>query len=144
MNHNYIAHVSIEIKAGPAEVWDALTNPRIIKQYLFGTEAVSDWQVGSPIVYRGLWEGKSYEDKGSIVAMIPGKTLVTTYWSSLSGLPDTQENNNTITYLLAPSDGGTRLEVSQDNNKSEESKKHSEQNWKLVLVKMKEILESQK
>lgn len=38
MNSNLVAEASIEIKAKPADVWDALINPEKIKVYLFGTE----------------------------------------------------------------------------------------------------------
>jgi len=43
----FAARKSITINAPAAKVWDALINPELIKQYLFGTEAISDWEVGS-------------------------------------------------------------------------------------------------
>ena len=46
-------------------VWEALINPAMIKQYFFGTDVVSDWKVGNSIVWRGTWQGKEYEDKGT-------------------------------------------------------------------------------
>ena len=60
--HAVIAIATITINASTSKVWDALTKPELIKQYLFGTEVATDWQVGSPIRYRGVWEGKTYED----------------------------------------------------------------------------------
>ncbi len=33
---------SIVINADLAKVWDVLTNPEIIKEYLFGTETITD------------------------------------------------------------------------------------------------------
>jgi hypothetical protein len=30
-----------------------MTNPEIIKQYMFGTNVISDWKEGSPIVWKG-------------------------------------------------------------------------------------------
>lgn len=129
------------IKAQPASVWDALTNPALVKQYLFGTNVQSDWQVGSPITYTGEWEGKAYEDKGTIVEVIPEKVLVTTYWSSVSGTPDTPENYKTVRYELTPNGQETSLTVTQDNNKSQEEADHSTQNWNTVLQGMKNLLE---
>ncbi|MBC7885478.1 MAG: SRPBCC domain-containing protein [Saprospiraceae bacterium] len=41
------------IKASVAKVWDALTNPEVVKQYFFGTDLVTDWKVGSPIIFQG-------------------------------------------------------------------------------------------
>jgi len=50
MDKNLIAKASITINAPRAKVWDAFVNPAVIKQYMFGTNVVSDWKVGSPIV----------------------------------------------------------------------------------------------
>lgn len=55
------------INASSSRVWEALTDPKLIKQYLFGTEVSTDWKVGSPITYRGVWNGREYEDKGRII-----------------------------------------------------------------------------
>ncbi|RPI32545.1 MAG: SRPBCC domain-containing protein [Chloroflexota bacterium] len=142
MNKSYLAQASVSIDAPPAKVWDALTRPEMIKQYLFGTEVSTDWQVGSPITYRGTWEGKAYEDKGKILQIEPGKLLVSTFWSSLSGLPDLPENYNTVRYELAPEGNGTRLTLIQDNNPTQEDAGHSEQNWKMVLDGLKKLVES--
>ena len=90
--------MTILIDALPERVWDALTNPEMIEQYLFGTHADSDWKEGSQITYRGVWEGKSYEDKGLVVKAKPGELLETRYWSSFSGLPDSPENYQTVKY----------------------------------------------
>jgi uncharacterized protein YndB with AHSA1/START domain len=142
MKQEHIATVIITINTSPSKVWEALTKPELIKQYLFGTEVVTDWQIDSPIKYRGVWQGKSYEDKGKILQLEPGKLLVSTFWSSLSGDADIPENYKTVRYELASEDGGTRLSVSQDNNSSEEEAAHSEQNWKMVLDGIKKLLES--
>ena len=142
MNKTYLAKVSISIDAPREKVWEALTKPELIKQYLFGTEVTTDWQVGSPITYKGVWEGKAYEDKGKVLQVEPGKLLISTFWSSLSGAPNIPENYQTVRYELASENGGTRLSLIQDNNDSEESAKHSEQNWKMVLGGLKKLLEA--
>ncbi len=138
---NLIAKAGITIKAPASKVWEALTKPELIKQYLFGTETITDWKVGSPIAYKGVWEGKSYEDKGKILQFEPEKILETTYWSSMGGLQDAPENYNKVTYELSAGDGQTTLTITQDNCKSEEGRTHSEKNWTMVLGKIKEILE---
>jgi uncharacterized protein YndB with AHSA1/START domain len=144
MNTNHIAKQSASINAPAAKVWEALINPAMIKKYLFGTDVHTDWKVGSPIIYKGVWEGKEYLDKGTILDIVPGKLLLTSYWSSLSGLPDTPENYKNIMYKLVPEKQGTVLVITQDNNASENEKNHSEQNWKMVLAGLKELVESTK
>jgi len=141
MSQNLVAKASISINAPPSKVWEALTNPAMIKQYLFGTEASSDWKVGSPITYKGVWEGKTYEDKGTILEVVPEKRLVSTYWSSMGGKPDVPENYQKVTYELVEEGGKTTLNITQDNNPNEKSKEHSGENWGMVLGKLKELLE---
>lgn len=141
MNNKFPTEATTVINAPASKVWDALTNPNLIKQYLFGTEVTSDWKVGSPITYRGEWEGKPYEDKGEILQIEPEKLLVSTFWSSLAGLPDVPENYKTIHYELSPENGGTKLTITQDNNANQEEADHSAQNWNTVLDGMKKLLE---
>jgi len=104
----------------------------------------TDWQAGSPIVYEGTWEGKAYRDKGKVLQVEPGKLLVSTFWSSLSGLPDVPENYQTVRYELSTEGSGTRLTVTQDNNATQEDANHSAQNWSTVLEGMKRLLEDQR
>jgi uncharacterized protein YndB with AHSA1/START domain len=136
-----LAQATVTINAPPSKVWQALTEPALIKQYLFGTEVTTDWRVGSPITYTGEWQGKAYEDKGKILQVEPGKLLVSTFWSSLSGLPDVPENYKTVRYELSPAGEGTRLTITQDNNTTQEEATHSEQNWKMVLDGLKKLVE---
>jgi len=51
MPKNLVAQASLSIGAPAAKVWDALVNPQLIKQYMFGTTVASDWQEGSPITW---------------------------------------------------------------------------------------------
>lgn len=142
MPKGLIAEAEVTIHARADKVWEALTTPALIKQYLFGTNVESDWEVGSPITYTGEWEGKQYKDKGTIVEFEPEKRFVSTYWSSMSGKPDTEENYSTVIYeLTAEDDDATTLTITQDNNATEESREHSEKNWTSVLKGMKEMLE---
>jgi uncharacterized protein YndB with AHSA1/START domain len=133
---------SITINAPANKVWEALTNPAIVKQYFFGTNVKTDWKKGSPIIWEGEWEGKTYQDKGEIKEIDPGKYVKYSYWSSMSGTEDKPENYANVGYSLAEREGTTVLTVTQDNVKSQEAKEHSEQNWQSVFGKMKEMIEN--
>ncbi|MFI5136031.1 MAG: SRPBCC domain-containing protein, partial [Chitinophagales bacterium] len=75
------------------------------------------------------------------IEIIPEKLLLCNYWSGFSGLPDVPENYQNVRYELSAENGGTKLSITQDNIPSEESKTHSEQNWKIVLDEMRKLLE---
>ncbi len=142
MAANITAKATTTVHAPASKVWEALTNPALIKQYFFGSDIVTDWKVGSPIYYRGEWQGRPYEDKGTVLEVKPNKRLVATHWSPLSGVPDVPENYHTVTYLLHEHDGSTDVTILQDHNASEEEKQHSEQNWQMVLAGLKKLVES--
>jgi uncharacterized protein YndB with AHSA1/START domain len=143
MNKTFIARATTTINAPTSRVWEALVKQEHIKKYLFGTEVITDWQVGSPIIYKGVWEGKAYEDKGKVLQVETESLLVSTFWSSMSGLPDIPENYKTVRYELSAEGGGsTRLTIIQDNNASRKEASHSEQNWKAVLAGIKNLLEN--
>jgi len=137
---NIICSVSVEIKSPHTKVWDALINPEKVKQYLFGTNLVCNWKVGSPILFKGEWEGKPYEDKGTVLEFEPEKLLRYNYWSNFSGQPDVPENYEIVSYILKKGDGKTLLTITQ-TCKTEEVREHSEKNWKMVLDTMKKMLE---
>ena len=137
-----IARADIIINAPLLKVWEALTKPEIIKKYLFGTEVVTDWKVGSSIIWRGVWQGKSYEDRGMVLKYEPMKIVETTYWSSMSGLSDSEENYKIVRYELFAKENSVEIVITQDNNLTEDSRKHSEQNWRMVLDKLKKLLEN--
>ena len=64
MDKTLIASSSIKIKSTADQIWNILTSPENIKIYLFGTETITDWKIGNPIVFQGDYEGHKYKDKG--------------------------------------------------------------------------------
>lgn len=140
-NKDLIAKVSTTIEAPVAKVWQALVTPEQIKQYMFGTNVVTDWQKGSPIVWKGEWEGKAYEDKGTILKLEEESILQYSHFSPLSGDPDLPENYHTVTVELSEEGDQTKVTLTQDKNENEEARQHSEQNWQMMLDGLKKFLE---
>jgi uncharacterized protein YndB with AHSA1/START domain len=105
---------TITLDASTAKVWEALTKPEVIKRYMHGTEVVSDWKVGSPI----LWVKKSKEEeliseKGSIEKIEVGKLLQFTSFDLNEKYADVPSNYVQATYELTPKLGKTLLSVTQ-------------------------------
>ena len=141
MEKGLVLKTSVSINASKAVVWDALINPAQIKKYFFGTEAVSDWKVGSPIIFKGVWEGKEYMDKGHILEFEKEKKLTYNYWSSFSGTEDIPENYANITYEVSEQNGKTIFTLTQDRFKTKEQQEHSEKNWQSIFSSLKAMLE---
>ena len=142
MKNKFSAKASVVINKPVEKVWQALTDPEIIKQYFFGVNVVTDWKVGSPIIYKGIWEGKEFQDKGIILKNIPNQILESSYWSNFSGLADSPDNYSIVKYTLSQRGDNTYLEVVQDNIQTEQAATHSERNWNFVLESLKKLLEN--
>lgn len=143
MSRGFEATTSVTIDAPAAKVWDALTSPDKVKQYMHGTEMSTDWKEGSPIRWRGVWQGRAYEDKGEVLEVKPQKLLRYTHWSPMGASEDRPENYHTVTYKLSGEDGTTLLTLIQDNNPSqEEAEKMASNNWAPVLQGLKKTAES--
>src|SRR3984957_2837730 len=136
-----VAVAEIDIAAPASAVWEALTDPERIKQYFMGATVETDWQPGSAITWSGEYNGKPYQDKGSIVEVQPQRLLVLTHFSPMTGQPDLPENYHTITYRLAERDGKTTLSLSQDNNGSDDEVEHSRTTWQSMLEAIKRLIE---
>jgi uncharacterized protein YndB with AHSA1/START domain len=136
-----LAKVSQTIDAPVADVWNTLTDPEMIAQYMFGTAVTSDWRVGSLITWEGEWKGERYKDHGVILVVEPGRRLVYTHFSPLSGKPDVAENYHTITFELESAGKLTTLTLSQDNNRTQQGREYAEKNWRIMLEKLRDFLE---
>jgi uncharacterized protein YndB with AHSA1/START domain len=145
-----IVKSTITIDAPAAKVWDALTNPEQTKKYMFGCEAISDWKPGSPLIWRGSFNGvEMIAVKGHIVSIDPNKSLVyTAIDPNNPNIPDTPENYLTVTCHLTEKNGQTVLDVSQgDYSTVAEGKdryEHTVQGggWDPILAQIKALLES--
>jgi uncharacterized protein YndB with AHSA1/START domain len=137
----YIATAETEINASPAQVWVALTDPQLIKRYMFGSQVVTDWQRGSSILWQGEYEGHLYQDKGEIVEIEPQRRLKVTHFSPLSGQADVPENYHTLLYELTANGDTTRVRLSQDQNASADEAERAQGNWEMLLRGLKEVVE---
>jgi uncharacterized protein YndB with AHSA1/START domain len=141
MSENLVAEASVSVNAPRGEVWNALVSSEANKQFMFGSDVVSDWREGSPISWKGEWKGKKYEDKGTILQAKPERVLQYTHYSPLSGAPDIEENYHTVTIELSDTRTGTRIELRQDRNATEEARAEAQKNWEMMLQGVKKYVE---
>jgi uncharacterized protein YndB with AHSA1/START domain len=138
-----VATANININVPVDAVWKALVDPALIKQYMFGTDVVSDWKIGGPIIWKGEWQGKHYKDKGVILKFEPPHLLRYSHFSPLTGRADRQENYHTVTIELAREGNTTGVTLTQDKNEDEADRVNSRQNWQMMLEGLKHLLEKQ-
>ncbi|WP_439559209.1 SRPBCC domain-containing protein [Dyadobacter sp.] len=143
MNRKLIATTSTSIYASPSDVWKALIDPEIVKKYMNGAEIDSEWQVGSPILFTGQFEGRTYVDKGTILEIIPERVLSYSFWSPLAGDEDYEDNYAHVTYHISEYDDETTLTITQDNLDTEDAVVTAEGHWMKVSRDIKRILENE-
>ncbi|MBC9912988.1 SRPBCC domain-containing protein [Chitinophaga varians] len=135
---------SVTIKASAATVWEMLTNPEKIGQWMMDSpvHVASSWEVGSPLVFTGDLHGYPYQNKGVILQLEPEKLLMYTHWSSLSKRPDEPEQYGTITFRLTSTTAGTALDFTQTNTGKYATDRHINYYWGTVLALIKRLCEA--
>ncbi|GAA5200247.1 SRPBCC domain-containing protein [Microbacterium jejuense] len=139
---DHVAVAEADVHASPARVWAVLTEPEHLQEVWFGAHVSTDWIPGSQATWSGVWEGKPYQDRGEVLEVVPEQLLKFTHYSPLSGKPDTPENRHTLTFTLTRAATATHLTLTQDNNDTPEAARHSEAMWQALVVKVKELSES--
>jgi uncharacterized protein YndB with AHSA1/START domain len=140
-----IVEKAIVINASPAAVWNALTRPELMKQWMadpvMGLEIVTDWSVGRPITMTGFHHVR-FENKGMVLEVEPEKILRYTHLSSISRLPDKPEHYSLLEFRLAAVQDGTALTLTLGNFPTETIQKHLEFYWRTTLAILKKFVES--
>jgi uncharacterized protein YndB with AHSA1/START domain len=136
-----LAKAETEIEAPASRVWEALTDPDQIKEYIFGSVVQTSWEVGSPITWNGEYEGRAYQDKGEVLSYDEPRELSVTHYSPLAGQDDKPENYHTLVYALDEQDGATRVSLTQDNCADEQEAERFSANWQQMLDGLKAHVE---
>ncbi|HSJ44564.1 MAG TPA: SRPBCC family protein [Euzebyales bacterium] len=139
-DRNDVARASTSIDASSRRVWSALVDPEQIARWMVGTTVDTDWREGSPVTWKGEWQGTAYEDKGTVLRVEEGRVLQYTHYSPLSGQPDVPENYHTVTIELVGS-MPTEVTLSQDGNDNSEMRDHSAAFWQSMLDTLKQQVE---
>jgi uncharacterized protein YndB with AHSA1/START domain len=141
---------TISINADAKKVWRALTQPEETKKYMFGCETVSDWKKGSPLLWKGQYEGKEMVFvSGFILDIKENELLKYNVIDPNASYPKTPENHLNVTYQLKSMGAQTELTVTQDNfeNAAEGEKRFKEvdnngEGWVPILKVIKEQIEN--
>ncbi|MEQ9414797.1 MAG: SRPBCC domain-containing protein [Cyclobacteriaceae bacterium] len=140
---------TITIDAPIGSVWDALVNPEKTKQYMFGCEAVSGWQVGDAVLWKMMHEGKELIPvSGYVLAVDPMRQLSYSVIDPNSGMEIIPKNHLRVTYQLSEQNDQTTLTVTQDGfeNAADGQKRYQDvynngDGWNPILVMIKKLVE---
>lgn len=131
------------MNASAERLWQVLTLPQHLQQWML--EEALEFQVGQkagePFCVKGNLHGIPFENKGTIVKALPGKQFSYTHQSSLSHLPDTEENYTLVEFRLQPSKLQTELVLSLSNFPTEVIYQHLVFYWKSSLAILKNYTE---
>ena len=136
----------VAFNASTSKIWDLLTNPAMTKQYMFGCEVLSEWKVGSTIIWKGKTEDGDdiIHVKGEITEIENGKKVSFTMLDPNSGIIDKPENYALLTYEVAETESGATFNLTQDFEGTENAHRRYEESlvgWDMILDLMKKIIE---
>jgi uncharacterized protein YndB with AHSA1/START domain len=129
------------IATTPEKLWAALTNSEFTKQYFFGREIVSDWQVGSS--FKLMNKGKVV-DYGEVLVYEPYRLLAVS-WS----VKDVEGDRfSKVTHELTPMNSTIKLTLrhedllEKDIRKDEGKFEGFNNGWPAILSNLKSLLET--
>jgi uncharacterized protein YndB with AHSA1/START domain len=105
----------VDILAPARKVWQALTVPDLVKQWQYGSDLLTTWEPGTPIVFRNEWNGQVFEQKGTVLEFTPHSHLRYSLFFPRPGLQDVPEQHFFMTYQLSESAEGTSLLFRQED-----------------------------
>jgi len=89
--------------------------PGLVKQWQYGSDLLTTWEVGTPIIFRNEWNGRIFEQKGSVLEFLPESRLKYSLFFPRPDLQDIPEHHMFMTYELTESEGATSLLVRQED-----------------------------
>lgn len=139
-----IIHHEIKINAPASRVWDTLTVPELIQQWMLDTPLrfLTEWRQGGTVLVRGDLHGLPFENRGEVLRFEPCRFLEYSHWSTLSLIPDTPENYSVLRFELCPQHSQTLLTLTIHDFLTFEIFKHLQFYWNTALHVLKEVAES--
>lgn len=120
-----------------------LTDPRLVKQWQYGSDLDTDWTAGSPIRFTSEWQGNTFEQWGTALDVTAPERLRYSLFAPRPGVEDRPENYFTMTYRLDTEDGATLLTITQQDPREQPGQEPDQQDEdNPVLAALKAVAES--
>ena len=132
----------IMINATLQKVWDTLTKPEFVKLWQYGSNLQTNWEVGSKIKFVTEWEGKLFEQWGTVLEFTPKTKLRYSLFAPRPDLEDKPENYFNMIYSLTSDAGQTKLEIIQEDNRPNAVQEDEQGEENPVLNMLKQVAEA--
>lgn len=133
---------TITINASIEKVWNTITKPELVKLWQYGSDLLTNWEVGSDIRFRTEWEGKVFEQWGKVLDIRPNELVKYSLFAPRPDLEDKPENYFIMTYVLSNENGQTKLEIIQEDNRPNAVQEAPQGEDNPVLKSLKEFAET--
>jgi uncharacterized protein YndB with AHSA1/START domain len=132
----------LTIHASSAKVWKALTNPEWVAKWQYGSELATDWKEGNSIRFKTAWEGKIFEQWGTVREFNPYEKISYSLFAPRPDLEDKPENYFIMSYVLTAVNGHTQLEIIQEDNRPHAVQEEPQGEENPMLRMLKELVEA--
>lgn len=133
---------TITINASIQKVWETLTKPERVKLWQYGSDLITNWNVGSDIKFRAEWEGKIFEQWGKVLEIRLNELIKYSLFAPRPGLEDKPENYFVMNYILTKKNGTTKLEIIQEDNRPNAVQEEPQGEESPILQSLKKIAET--
>ena len=132
------------INASKEKVWKALTEPEKVKAWQYGSDLITDWNVGKEIRFKSEWEGQIFEQWGTVLEFEPYERLKYNLFAPRPDLTDKPENYFEMEYRLTEKNNKTELEIIQEDNRPGAKQEEEQGEENPMLKGLKELIENEK
>lgn len=132
---------TITIAAPIEKVWKTITDATLVKQWQYGSDLVTTWEVGSEIRFTTAWQDKVFEQWGTVLEVRTNQLVKYSLFAPRPGIEDKAENYFTMSYVLTSENGQTKLEILQEDNRPNAVQEEPQGEENPVLQSLKQIAE---
>ncbi|WP_286971180.1 SRPBCC family protein [Flavobacterium sp. UBA4854] len=133
---------TIVLNASVEKVWNALTQPELVKQWQYGSDLLTTWKTGSEIRFRNEWDGQVFEQWGTVLEVVPNQKIKYSLFFPRPGLEDKAENYFIMNYVLSEENQKTKLEIIQEDNRPGAVQEEPQGEENPILQGLKALIES--
>lgn len=128
------------IRTTPERLWEALTDPNLIRQYWYGVNVECAWKPGAP--WKMTFPGGGLADAGDVLEIEPLRRIVIR-WHNEWNADLRAEGASRCTFELHPLEDAVKLTITQELDRPESKFIAAVSvGWPYTLANLKSLLET--